>query len=38
MGWHFRAMSGIKAFAIDQCVTVDFPAGTSRGCNRCLPS
>jgi hypothetical protein len=25
MGWHFRAMSGIEAFVIDQTVTVDFP-------------
>jgi hypothetical protein len=25
MGWHFRAMSGIEAFVINQYVTVDFP-------------
>jgi hypothetical protein len=25
LGWHFRAMSGIEAFVIDQTVTVDFP-------------
>ena len=25
MGWHFRAMSGIEPFVIDQTATVDFP-------------
>ena len=24
MGWHFRAMSGVEPFVIDQTVTVDF--------------
>jgi hypothetical protein len=25
MGWHFRAMSGIEPFVIDQTATIDFP-------------
>jgi len=28
MGHHFRALSGIDAFVIDQSVTVDFPGGS----------
>jgi hypothetical protein len=35
MGWHFRAMSGINPFVIDQNVTVTFDGQPSSGCSRC---
>ena len=35
MGWHFRDMSGVDPFVIDQNVTVDFGGDLSRGCGSC---
>ena len=35
MGWHFRDMSGVDQFVIDQDVTVDFGGSRGRGCGSC---